>query len=127
VKTSIIKTLRKYSTAMMLITVILLSSKAFSANYVVTGFTIDKIKVYKQGWAIVSLTTEASNLSGCTGTWDGKGAGYYFYVSDTNTKLYDTIATAHINNTAIDIGLFDTCVSWSGTGMAIPEVYRIDF
>ncbi len=100
------------------------STACVADNYVDTGLVIDKIKVYKQGWAIVTLTTEGSNTNGCTGTYNGKGSGFYFYVRSIESRFYDTIEMAYLNGTTIDIGFLDTCVSLPG--MTMPEIYLID-
>lgn len=108
----------------LVFTFLSVSLPAFSSNYVIEDFEIDEIKVYSQGFAVASLTTEGPNSRGCVGSYDGKGPGYYVYIGDVSSVLFQTFQHAYFNSLTVNLGLTDDCQSWAG--MTIPLLYRID-
>ena len=113
----------KKSVNAMFVLVFLLGMNCNAANYIISGVTVDNIIIYEQGFSIVTLTTEASNLGGCLGTKDGKGSGYYLHVNNKNPKILDAIEAAYLAGRTINIGLRDECTSWGG--ITIPKAYRV--
>ncbi len=120
------------------------SSNAFSSSYLQSGLTIEKISLYghtyerkreiagvleasitRGDFAVITLTSEAANPNGCTGTKNGKSAGYYFLIRDTESKLFDSLEKAYRNSESITVGLIGQCVAW-GAEMTIPQIYRLD-